>query len=100
MTLICVSCMSEYEVMEELVVKDRAAYMGWLTTKSSTMGLDSLHRLYIRQSDPDIRVLDFLKKTDNGYRLTSSEDLLDSLHIDSVRFQKFQLLVNKLNGYE
>ena len=100
LSLLCISCISEYEAIEKLQTTPSAEYGGWISTKSGSGQLDSLHCIYIRQSNPIIRFLDFIIKTDEGYTLAINAEQMDSLHIDAGLLQRCQTLIDKLNGNE
>ena len=43
LSLLCISCISEYEAIEKLQTTPSAEYRGWLSTKSGLPQIDSLH---------------------------------------------------------
>jgi len=59
--------------------------------------VDTLSRIIVRQSDPDMRMLNQILFVDGQYRLALSESEANSLGIPSSIFKKYIDYVNRLN---
>lgn len=93
------SCSTELSLVEQDAPQERGRGK-WRTTKSSVVDLDSLQRIYIRQSDEDILLMDLLYREDGEYRISISADAADSLGIAPKTYQKYMDFINKLNHHD
>ena len=89
------SCAIELEAEKDSVRAENK--MEYQTKSPDSYQIDSVYRVYIRQTDPDLRMIDMIYVKDGKYNLAIDNKGAIELGIPPTTYNKYYEYVNNLN---
>jgi len=92
------ACVSEYAAVEEMSTTE-SRRQGLTKSTYSFEKADSLRLIHMRQTDPELRMLDMIYYRDSTYRIVIKEEESEELGIPCDIYRKYEALVTSFNNH-